>query len=196
MRKGDKTRETILERAAELFNSQGYAGASLADIMQATGLQKGGIYNHFESKDDLAAAAFEYAFNLASQRMVEMIRGTRGIDRLFAIIRFFDGYYENPPVRGGCVLLNTAIESDDANPRLRERARYFMGQWRDLIRRTVEKGISLGEIRPEIDGDTLATVIISTVEGAIMLSKLYDEAVHIDRAVAHLCGYVEQNVRV
>src|SRR4051812_15970637 len=109
MRKGEKTREVILGRAAELFNMQGYAGSSLSDIMDATGLQKGGIYNHFESKDDLAVAAFEYAFNLVSERMADAIRGTKpGVDRLLAIIRFFDGYYESPPVRGGCILLNTA----------------------------------------------------------------------------------------
>lgn len=195
MRKGEKTREIILQRAAELFNTHGYAGSSLADIMEATGLQKGGIYNHFESKDDLAAAAFDYAFSLVSQRMLGAIRGTRGIERLLAIIHFFEGYYETPPVRGGCILLNTAIESDDADPRLRERARYFMSQWRDLIRRTVEKGIGLGEIKTTVDGEALATIIISTVEGAIMMSKLYDEGSHIDCAVAHLVTYIESNVR-
>src|SRR5260221_1123733 len=129
MRNGEKTREVILGRAAELFNSRGYAGSSLSDIMNATGLQKGGIYNHFESKDDLALAAFEYGFNVASQRMADAVRGTKhGTERLLAIIRFFDGYYESPPGRRGCILMNTAIESQHTNPRLRQTARQFMNR--------------------------------------------------------------------
>ncbi|MHC5720487.1 MAG: TetR family transcriptional regulator, partial [Nostoc sp.] len=54
MSKGEETKSRILYQAAELFNQQGYAGSSMSDIMRVTGLQKGGIYNHFQSKDDLA----------------------------------------------------------------------------------------------------------------------------------------------
>jgi AcrR family transcriptional regulator len=46
-----KTREQILFEAACLFNVKGYSGAALSDMMHATGLEKGGIYNHFESKE-------------------------------------------------------------------------------------------------------------------------------------------------
>jgi AcrR family transcriptional regulator len=54
MSKGEETKAKILHQAAELFNQQGYAGSSISDIMRVTGLQKGGIYNHFSSKDELA----------------------------------------------------------------------------------------------------------------------------------------------
>ena len=50
MSKGEETKTRILQQAAELFNQQGYAGSSIADIMRVTGLQKGGIYNHFKNK--------------------------------------------------------------------------------------------------------------------------------------------------
>ena len=55
MSKGEQTRERILARSAQLFNRQGYFGSSLADIMRETGLEKGGIYNHFSSKEQLAS---------------------------------------------------------------------------------------------------------------------------------------------
>ena len=58
MSKGEQTKELILSQAAVVFNRQGYFGARLDDIMRATGLEKGGIYNHFASKDDLALQAF------------------------------------------------------------------------------------------------------------------------------------------
>src|SRR5208283_5028756 len=65
MTKGEQTRREIVRKAAPLFNQKGFAGTSLADLMDATGLQKGGIYRHFSSKEELAAEAFDYAWQKA-----------------------------------------------------------------------------------------------------------------------------------
>ena len=62
MLKGEKTRERIVSKAAQLFNERGLEGTSLADLMEATGLEKGGIYRHFPSKEAVAVEAFEYAW--------------------------------------------------------------------------------------------------------------------------------------
>src|ERR1700756_2896250 len=65
MSKGEQTRQAIIEKAAPLFNQRGFEGCSLADIMQATGLEKGGVYRHFSSKEELAAEVFRYAMRTA-----------------------------------------------------------------------------------------------------------------------------------
>src|SRR5689334_2823770 len=133
MQKGAQTREKILLRAARLFNEKGYFGVSLADLMQATGLKKGGLYNHFESKEKLALEAFDYAIGLYRRRYEEALVGkTHAADRLLAIVDVMRKNITNPPVSGGCVLMNAAIESDDAFPALRERARKAMDSWRKL----------------------------------------------------------------
>ncbi len=196
MRKGIQTKAAILGHAAELFNIQGYAGFSLSDIMQATGLQKGGIYRHFASKEALAVEAFDFAFDLVKARMIEVLKGKRDpLERLFGIIQFFDGYLETPPLRGGCIVFNTAIDSDDAHPFLRERARQAMDLWRATIRQTVSKGIERGVMRPEVDPDEVATLIIGTIEGALAISKLYGDSIHINRAIKHLLHYIETQVK-
>src|SRR5262249_55753872 len=64
LRKGEATRRLILERAAPVFNQRGYAGASMSELVEATGIEKGGIYNHFGSKEELAVEAFDYAIGL------------------------------------------------------------------------------------------------------------------------------------
>ena len=61
MTKGENTRREIVEKAAPLFNQKGFEGTSLSDLMRVTGLQKGGIYRHFSSKEELAGEAFDYA---------------------------------------------------------------------------------------------------------------------------------------
>src|ERR1700759_3552404 len=65
MSKGDRTRARIIEQSAPIFNKQGSAGTALSDLMDATGLRKGGLYRHFAGKEKLAAAAFDYAWQQA-----------------------------------------------------------------------------------------------------------------------------------
>ena len=192
MSKGEQTRERILARSAQLFNRQGYFGASLTDIMRATGLEKGGIYNHFSSKEQLALEAFDYAYRLVEQRVRQALAGKlNAIERLLALISVFQSIIEDPPVVGGCPILNTAIEADDANEVLRDRARAAMDDWRTTIHRIVNKGIERHEVRPGIDADEVASIFIATLEGAIMLSNLYKDPIHIHRAASHMTHYIE-----
>jgi AcrR family transcriptional regulator len=192
MSKGEQTRERILERSALLFNRQGYFGASLADIMRETGLEKGGIYNHFTSKEQLALESFDYAYGLVQERVRQALAGKfNAIERLLAIVSVFQGIVDDPPVAGGCPILNTAIEADDANEALRDRARNAMDGWRTTIHRIVNRGIERQQIRPGIDADEVASIFITTLEGAIMLSNLYKDPIHMQRAVNHIVQYIE-----
>jgi TetR/AcrR family transcriptional repressor of nem operon len=192
MSKGEETRERILARSAQLFNRQGYFGASLTDIMRETGLEKGGIYNHFSSKEQLALESFDYAYELVRQRTRQALAGKfDAIERLLAIVSVFQSEAEDPPVAGGCPILNTAIEADDANEMLRDRARAAMDDWRATIHRIVNKGIERQQIRPGIDADEVASVLIATLEGAVMLSSLYKDPTHMKRAADHVVRYIE-----
>ncbi|HEX2622434.1 MAG TPA: TetR/AcrR family transcriptional regulator [Phototrophicaceae bacterium] len=197
MTKGDETRQMILLRAAEVFNRKGYSGASMADIMQATGLEKGGIYRHFASKDDLALEAFDFAVDMVRQEFQHALKDKRdAMDRLRAIVGVYRAMPEGLPVAGGCPVLNTAIEADDTHPVLRDHARRTMDEWREYIRRTAAKGIERGQIRPQVDPDELATFMIAMLEGAIMLTKLYDDTTHMNRTVRYLESYLETTVQL
>ncbi|WP_414587994.1 TetR/AcrR family transcriptional regulator [Scytonema sp. PCC 10023] len=197
MSKGEETKEKILQQAAELFNQQGYAGSSISDIMRVTGLQKGGIYNHFKSKDDLALQAFDFAIAQLRQRYLAAIHSKRhAIERLQAIIGVFRSNINNPVIKGGCPLLNTAVESDDAHPALRQRTQQAMNSWRNLFYRIIQKGIQKGEIRSTVHADEVTTIIISTLEGAAMMSKLYGDSIHLERAINHLTHYIESQLRI
>ena len=196
MSKGEQTREMILAQAAQLFSRQGFFGSSLSDIMQETGLEKGGIYNHFSSKEQLALEAFDYAYTLLDQRIRSYLAGkTHAIDRLLAIVSYFQSLIDDPVVDGGCPILNTAVEADDAYPVLRDRARAAMDSLRGTLKRIITKGIERQEIRPEVDVEMCVTIFIATAEGAIMLSKLYQDPQHMRRAAAHLTRYIETDLR-
>ncbi len=195
MSKAQQTKARIIEQAATVFNQKGYASSSMTDIMQATGLKKGGIYNHFKSKEELALAAFDYAVSLISQRMRHAVK-TKGnaVERLQALVSSYLAYVEVPPIVGGCPILNTAIEVDDLDSPLRDRALAALNSWRSSIVLIINKGINKGEITANVDPDAIATIIICTIEGAIMMSQLEKNPVHLERAIAHLQNYINNSL--
>src|SRR6201988_4940007 len=104
MRKGERTRREILRNAAPLFNTKGYEGTSLSDLMAATGLQKGGIYRHFSSKEELAAEAFDYTWGAAwKARLLHLDEKANGVEKLKQLIANFIDH--RSAVAGGCPVL-------------------------------------------------------------------------------------------
>jgi TetR/AcrR family transcriptional regulator, transcriptional repressor for nem operon len=193
MSKAQDTRNRIIEQAATLFNQQGYSGASLSALMQLTGLKKGGIYNHFGSKDELALAAFDFTISRIQQKFGGALIGKRhAIDRLIAMLNVYGHLLEDPFLQGGCPILNTAVESDDTHPALREKAKNAADAWRSLIQRIVEKGVIRKELCLTVDAETVSSILIATIEGGIMLSKLYGDPVHLQHALDHLSAYIHQ----
>src|SRR5690606_24556043 len=125
--KGERTRREVIERAAGLFNRTGYRSTSLSDIMAVTGLQKGGLYRHFESKDELALLAFDFAVDKMTQRFHrELANAKTSSDKVRAILAVYERIPTDPPVAGGCPILNAATEADDALPTLKKRAAEVM----------------------------------------------------------------------
>jgi TetR/AcrR family transcriptional repressor of nem operon len=187
MSKGEATRKMILERSAPLFNQQGYFGVSLSDIMRATELEKGGIYNHFASKEQIALASFDYTWELVQQHTRRALADKKhAVDRLYAFAAAFLDLADGSLLPGGCPIMNAAIDADDTFPALRARARNSMDVWRASLQHIIKRGIERQEIRPATDADAFATLFIATLEGAIMLSKLYDDLSHIRHAIEHI----------
>ena len=195
MRKGERTRQEIIRKAAPIFNEKGYDGAALSDLMRATGLEKGGIYRHFDSKEQLAAEAFDYAWKVALDTRFE---GTQEIsntvDRLKRIVWNFRDQ-RSGLVPGGCPLLNTAIDSDDGNTKLRAKALAALRSWLKRLQSVIEEGKRRGEILRGVDSSELGTLIISTLEGSLMVSRLQRKDDARDLASRHLVEYLETNVR-
>ena len=194
MGKGELTRRRIVALAAPIFNQKGYAGTALSDLMRATGLEKGGIYRHFESKQELAEDAFDHAWKIAMDTRLEGTEeAANAVDRLKQLIRNFRDRRAGL-VAGGCPLLNTAIDSDDGNPRLRAKARRALKVWLEHLESITEDGRRKGDIRPDVDSGELATLIVSTLEGSLMTSRLQRSDEPLNLACRHLEDYLETKV--
>jgi TetR/AcrR family transcriptional regulator, transcriptional repressor for nem operon len=190
--KGERTRQRVIEAAAPVFNQRGYVGTSLTEVMEVAGLEKGGLYNHFASKDELALAAFEHNVDVVAGLIRGGLDGKRhAIDRLLALVDVYRRFVTDPPFPGGCPILNTAVDSDDTHPALRDRADASLRRLRDeTIARIVERGIERGEIRETVEPAAVATVLVAAIEGALMLSHVSGDPANMQRTADHLDDYI------
>lgn len=187
MRKGELTKQMILERSSALFNIKGYSGSSISDIMQETGLEKGGIYRHFKSKDDLAIQAFQYATSKMAERYVEEIKNASNtIDKLKAFISVLKSLVHKEPFPGGCPIMNVMLEADDYHPLLAEQARIAMNQLFGMIEWIITNGVEQGELKPDTQAKQITIVWISSLEGALALSRLYKDMIYLDTVSSQL----------
>lgn len=187
MRNSDETIGVILKQAGRLFNSHGYKATSIGHITKATGYTKGAIYRHFKSKEKLEEQTLGYLTNVMYEHMRTRIKNENNApDKLRAMIHFFESYISNPPIKGGCPLLNAAIEADDGNPLLRKKAYSILGTLKQSIIHILDRGIEFKQIKKNIDKNYFATVMIANLEGAIMMSKLAKTDEDIVIVIRHL----------
>lgn len=197
MSKGQYTKDMIIEKAAALFNTKGYAGCSLSDLMAATGLKKGGIYNHFKNKDEISLEAFKFSFAKLESTLAEV---TRSADteksRLTAILDFYREYAIKPVIQGGCPILNTIVDADDTNPALIALARQKTERLLKGLERIVQRGQMRGEFHAQVEPRTVALNIFSGIEGALLLTRAYDDKHAIDAMIICLRSYLENTVYI
>ncbi|WP_425453946.1 TetR/AcrR family transcriptional regulator [Paenibacillus flagellatus] len=156
-----------------LFNTRGIAQTSIQEIMQATGLPKGAIYRRFETKESIVQAAFERAGHILQDCFIRAEReGTSAFDKLMNISAVYQDAVDNPPIPGGCPLLNTAVESDGTFPELRQKAANAYNGMARFVQSIIEQGVRNNEFRPDIDAAAMASFLIDSMEGAIMASRL------------------------
>jgi TetR/AcrR family transcriptional regulator, transcriptional repressor for nem operon len=193
MRNPEATKKRILKKSGVLFNTKGYKATSISDITDATGYTKGAIYRHFNSKEELEKETLIHLSSIMFEETKHRIKAQLNAgDKLRAVFKYFESYVTEPVVKGGCPLMNAAIEADDAHPSLKKTALHILDLLTNSVRIILENGIRYKQIRPDIDKDFYATLIIATLEGAIMMSKLRGNNDDIRRVIKHLEQEVTQ----
>ncbi|GAA3930105.1 TetR family transcriptional regulator [Chitinophaga oryziterrae] len=170
MSKAERTRQYIVEKTAPIFNTKGYAGTSLTDMTEATGLTKGSIYGNFANKDEVALASFDYNHKKVIaiiQQEMEKEKTMKG--KLLVYANVYENFMKLPFPKGGCPLLNTATEADDTHPQLREKVGDAITSWKNKLVAYLKEGAENKEFKMPANPDQWALTMIATIEGAIML---------------------------
>lgn len=191
--KGARSRQRIVENAAVLFNQKGFAGCSMGDIVAASGLEKGTLYSHFSSKEELAVLAFDFAWKETSYKRLRNLETVpNAVDKMKLHI---ENYVNTPSFPGGCPLFNFAVDADDGNIALRARVKKALKGWHDFLAKIIQKGQAAGEVNPEMDADSVATLVISFLEGATVVNRVNRRSTALQSAQRHLDLYLETVVR-
>lgn len=192
MNKSERTRQDIIEKTAVLFNEQGFAGTSYKDLVNATGLSKGCIYGHFESKDEIALAVFDFNIAKLTNHFGEKISGLQNsIDRLLVYPTTLRNFLTLPAWQGGCPIVNTSSEADDTHPLLKDKASKALISWQKKIEHEIVRGIERGEIKSTTDVTEMAVVIVLMIEGAVMQTKVTGRLTELNITM----GFVEKLIR-
>lgn len=192
MRNPELTRSIILETACELFNSQGYKATSISDITEKAQLSKGAIYRHFQDKSSLEKEALRSMCTTMLGDISRSIKEAKSSkEKLYCILDYFSAYGVKPPFKGGCPLMNAAVEADDNNPELKQVVQFIMGQIHESICRIITNGIKHGQIRKKTKAKELASLMLGTLEGSVMMMKVFDSPVHLNNCIKHLGKEIE-----
>lgn len=191
--KAERTRTFIIETTAEIFNKKGYAGTSLSDITDATGLTKGSIYGNFENKEEVALAVFDFnCLKINSQIRSKIDAAVSYHDKLMVYSKVYKSITKGLINNGGCPILNTATEADDTNNLLKDRAAKALFRWEKNISDLIEKGIQAAEFKKDVNVRQTALSIIALIEGGVMIAKVTGDPTNMDKILKTVEFIIDQ----
>jgi AcrR family transcriptional regulator len=160
--RAERTRNAILDAAAEAFEARGFAGASLSDILTRAGVTKGALYFHFASKDELAKALVEEQWNIELPELASTSNPIQGVIDLCH--SFCHSLCTNIRVRAANRLVT---ESNLEGPHQR-----VLTRWNDMIHELLEIAHDTGDLRQEWDPATVASYVGGAVFGIQSMSAI------------------------
>jgi TetR/AcrR family transcriptional regulator, transcriptional repressor for nem operon len=194
MSKSERTRQYIIEKTAPVFNMYGFEGTSLALMQEATGLTKGSIYGNFRDKDEIAIETFRYSMEYVRKFFRDRIELKKSaVQKLMTFVTVYADFVFNPPIPGGCPLLNKAVEVDDDHPSMRAVVKEEMEKVIDFVTSLFDEGRKSREFRADIKSRELAYVFFTSIEGAIMVSRATNSDVAM-KAVVKQCKNLLESI--
>lgn len=174
--KATRTKAFILEKVAPIFNTKGYEGTSLTDILKATGLTKGSVYGNFKNKEDLALQAFQYSAIRVLQSLQEQIGKNKSASKKAReLIEYYRNYYTIMLELGGCPIVNVSIDAKGNNELLFKAAAEAGVSIKLTIEEIILLGIKQKRFKKKTDAKNLASVIYGMINGAVFSAQTHQD---------------------
>ncbi|SHK65087.1 transcriptional regulator, TetR family [Bradyrhizobium lablabi] len=179
MAKASDSKGKTLAAAAKLFRQQGYHGTALHDILAAGGSPRGSLYFHFpKGKEQIGEAALTLAGEALRQAIARAADASESAEIfLVRLVRGMAADLEGSDYKEGCPIATTALETSAQSDVLGTATRVAFQKWELEIKRGLERfGMASG------DADLVATMVLSQLEGALLLARTYRSLEPIRRA--------------
>ena len=181
-RRGRASRERIVERAAELFAERGIAATTVDEVLAAAGAGKGQFYHYFRSRDELAAAAVGFR---CAQVVAGLTQALGGVSSLAGLEEALEGFIAGFEQTGmpGCPIGTLATEVAGRNEDARLQAAAGFDAWEHLLADALERMRQRGELRADAAPAMLATGLLASIEGGMVLSQTRKDVASLRIAV-------------
>ncbi len=172
-------REDIIDRAIDVFMTKGYEATSVKDLVDVTGLHPGSLYNAFGNKQNIYKAALE-RFDAMSPfnrllNQADTAPPRQSIEQLLRGVVDPDGV-------AGCLITFAAAEVGKSDEELAHDLHLSFRRMEDRLCRFIERGQACGDFASKRDPRDLAQLLLSTVQGIQVMSKVADERAHLRAA--------------
>lgn len=190
-RKGSK-REAVLESGLALASELGLEGLTLERLAEAVDVTRGGLYAHFDSKEEILREILQRAVGRFVEEGVRpALTAPRGEPRLRALFEAWLEWTKAPPLPGGCVFISSATELDDRPGPLREYLVTTQREWKDMLRRTVLTAQEEGDFRSEIDPEQFVYELYAVILAFHYFDRLFEDREAEARARRAFDGLLE-----
>ena len=185
----DPTRERILYAALRLFAEKGYQSTSIADILRAADAHSGSLYHSFPTKQELLCAVLEaYRSGIEPMLLAPAWAGIEDpVERIFALLAAYRRALEASDCTYGCPIGSLALELHEPDPSVRGLLAANFDGWVTHVRSCLEA--ARDRLPAAIDTHQLATLVLTTMEGGVMLARTHRTLAAFDSAVATLRDY-------
>ena len=189
-RKGQATRERILEAATELIGRHGVAGTSTEDVRKAAGISGSQLYHYFDSKQALIRAV------ITRQAETPLVPGRPimgALDSFDALQAWADAaieHQEHDNGRGDCTLTSLAGELSPTDDQTRRHLCDVFLRWQSLLHNGLHAMRERGDLRPDADLDELSMALLTALQGGTLLSNTLRTAYPLRAAMAATLAYV------
>ena len=170
------SKQKVIDSAQKLFHLNGFQNTSIDDILESTGVTKSNLYYHFKSKEELGLLILEKRISEYENKFFSDTLENNSISpekRLKKYYKKVIAYHENLNCKNGCPFGNLALEMSDTNKKFRSRLSEFFNHWQKTIEKCIKEGIELKEFRSDITPKIISQLILSHLEGAILMTKTH-----------------------
>jgi TetR/AcrR family transcriptional repressor of nem operon len=189
--KGRATRDRIVAAAATLMNAQGVAGTSTEDVRAAAGVSASQIYHYFVDKRSLTRAVIEYQTDTIVGTQETLLTRLDDVDALRAWAELIVAFQRDGGFRGGCPLGTLASELSESDADAREDLAAGYRRWQRAIRTGLGAMADRGEFLPDTNIDSLATALLTALQGGLLLTKTLRDAEPLEIALNTMIDHIE-----
>jgi TetR/AcrR family transcriptional repressor of nem operon len=186
------TRTRLVLSAMQLFWEKGYGSTSVADVLKAAEVNSGSLYHFFPGKQDLLLAVLDaYRDGIQPMLLDPAWRGISDpIERIFALLARYRRSLTDTDCLYGCPIGSLALELHEPDPPVREHLAANFAAWVDAIEQCL---VDAGPRLPRnLERRALATFVLTTMEGAVMLARTFRDIGHFDAPVRQLRAHIDR----